>query len=69
MCVCAQSLRHVQLFETPRTAACQAPLSMEFFRQECWSRLPLQTPGNCPNLGTEPTSLVFPALVGGFFTS
>ena len=25
----------------PWTIACQAPLSMEFFRQECWSGLPL----------------------------
>ena len=64
----SQLLCHLQLFATQWTIACQAPLSMEFFRQECWSRLPLQTPGNCPNLGTEPTSLVFPALVGGFFT-
>ena len=29
-CVCAQSLRHVQLFATPWTAAHQAPLHMEF---------------------------------------
>ena len=27
------------LFATPRTVACQAPLSMGFSRQECWSRL------------------------------
>ena len=31
---CAQSLSHVQLFVTPWTVACQAPLSMEFSRQE-----------------------------------
>ena len=31
------SLSHVQLFETPRTAACQAPLSVGFCRQEYWS--------------------------------
>ena len=29
-------LSHVQLFETPWTVACQAPLSMGFSRQECW---------------------------------
>ena len=34
-----QSLSHVQLFDTPRTVACQAPLSMGFFRQEYWSGL------------------------------
>ena len=29
-----QSLSHVHLFVTPWTVACQAPLSMEFFRQD-----------------------------------
>ena len=28
---------HVQLFVTPRTVACQAPLSIGFSRQEYWS--------------------------------
>ena len=32
-----QSLSHVQLFVTPWTAACQAPLSMGVPRQEYWS--------------------------------
>ena len=35
-----QSLSHVWLFATPRTAADQAPPSMEFSRQEYWSGLP-----------------------------
>ena len=35
--VCAQSLSRVWLFVTPWTVACQAPLSMEFSRQEYWS--------------------------------
>ena len=30
---------------TPWTVACQAPLSMEFSRQEHWSRLPFPSPG------------------------
>ena len=30
-------LGHVQLFATPWTTTHQAPLSMEFFRQEYWS--------------------------------
>ena len=33
-----------QLFVTPWTVACQAPLSMEFFRQEYWSGLPFPSP-------------------------
>ena len=31
------------------TVACQAPLSMEFSRQEQWSGLPFFSPGNLPN--------------------
>ena len=44
----------------------QAPLSMEFFRQEYWSGLPFPLPGDLPDPGIEPTS---PALAGRFFTS
>ena len=53
-------------FMTPWTVACQAPLSMEFPRQECWSELPLSSPSDLPTLGIEPGS---PALAGGFFTT
>ena len=42
--------------------ACQAPLSMEFSRQEYWSGLPFPSPGDLPNPGIEPSSLVSPAL-------
>ena len=37
-------LSHVQLFATPWTIASQAPLSMEFSRQEHWNGLPFSTP-------------------------
>ena len=37
-----QLLSRVRLFATPWTVAHQAPLSLEFFRQEYWSRLPFQ---------------------------
>ena len=40
-----ESLRRVQLFATPWTVAYQAPLSMEFSRQECWGGLPFPSPG------------------------
>ena len=75
---CRQALHHechhhllscVQPFVTPWTAACQAPLSMEFSRQEYWSGLPFPSPGDLPNPGTElpsPVSLSYTA--GGFFT-
>ena len=59
----------VRLSATPCTVACQAPLSMEFSRQEYWSVLPFPTPGNHPNSGTEPMSFVSPALAGRFFTN
>ena len=50
-----------QLFATPWTRACQAPLSMEFFWQQYWSGLPFSTPRDLPDPGTEPGSLVPPA--------
>ena len=51
-------LSHVQLFVTPWTVACQAPMSMEFSRQEYWSGLPCHLPGDLPNPGTEPVNLM-----------
>ena len=51
-----KSLSCVQLFGTPRTAACQAPPSMEFSRQGYWSGLPSPSPGDLPNPGIEPRS-------------
>ena len=65
---CAQLLSCVWPFATPRTVAHQAPLSKEFSRQEYWSGFPFPPPGNLPDPGIEPTSLVSPALAGGFFT-
>ena len=35
-------LNHVQLFAAPWTIACQSPLSMGFFQQEYWNRLPFR---------------------------
>ena len=43
--------------------------SMGFPRQEYWSGLPLSTPGDLSDPGTEPVSLVSPALAGGFSTT
>ena len=41
---------------TPRTVACQAPLFMDFPRQEYWSRLPFPPPGDLPDPGIKPRS-------------
>ena len=60
-------LSRVHLFVTPRTVAHQAPLSMEFPRQEYYSELPFPPPGDLPNPGIQ--SPVAPALAGGFFTT
>ena len=66
---CAQIFSHVQVFATPCTVAPQAPLSIGFSRQEYWSGVPIPPLGNLPNPGTEPSSFMFPALAGGFFTT
>ena len=51
------------------TVARQAPLSMGFPRQEHWRGSPFPSPGDLLNPGTEPASLVSPALAGGFFST
>ena len=45
----------------PWTAGYQAPMSMEFSRQENWTGLPFPTSGDLSNSGIEPKS---PALTG-----
>ena len=40
-----------------------------FSRQEYWSEGPCPPPGNLPDPGMEPTSLMSPALADGFFTT
>ena len=46
----------------PWTIARQAPLSMEFSRQEYWGGFSFPSPGDLPDLGIKPTSPVAPAL-------
>ena len=55
-------LSHVRLSVTPWTVAHHAPLSMGFSRQEHWSGLLFPSPGDLPDPGIEPGSLVSPAL-------
>ena len=65
-CECVPShFSRVQLFATLWTVACQAPLSKRFSKQEYRSGLPCPPPGDLPDLGIEPVSLMSP----GFFTS
>ena len=63
LCVCVCVFSCFWLSATRKT--CQAPLSMEFSRQEYWSELPFPTPSDLPDPGIEPES---PALAGWFFT-
>ena len=51
-----KSLSCVWLFVTPLTIAHQAPLSMEFSRQEYWRGLPFPSPGDLPDPGIKPRS-------------
>ena len=51
-----KSLSRVQLLATPWTVAYQAPPSMGFSRQECWSGLPFPSPADLPDPGIEPRS-------------
>ena len=65
MCVCARLVAESCL--TPLGPMdLQAPLSMEFSRQEYWSGLPFITPWDFPHPGIEPES---PAFAGRFFTT
>ena len=54
-------LSNVGLFVTLGTIACQAPLSLGFFKQEQWSALAFPLPGDLPN----PSYPVSPALQAG----
>ena len=58
-------LSHVWLFVTSWTVACQAHLSMGFFRQDYWSGLPFPSPRDLPNPGSH-VSCVY-CIAGKFF--
>ena len=57
----------VRLCATLWAVARQAPLSIGFSRQEYWSGMLFLPPGDLPDPGIKPTSLMSPALAGGFF--
>ena len=56
-------------FETPRTVARQAPLSVGFPRQEYWSGLQFLISGDLPDPGIKPVSPASPALQVDSFTT
>ena len=55
---CVLAKLHGRLFTTLWTVARQTPLSMGLSRQECWTGLPYPPPGDLPNPGIKPTSLM-----------
>ena len=65
MCACSAVSDSV----TSWTVACQAPLSMEFSRQEYWRELLFPTPGDLPDPRVELMSLASLAVAGGFFST
>ena len=67
-CCVLGSFSHVQLCATLLTVAHQAPLSMEFSREEYWSGLPCLPPRDLLDPGIELASKS-PALAGRFFTT
>ena len=66
VCVC-ELLSRVQLFTTPWTVTCQAPLSMVFPRQECCSGYPFPSPGDLPDpgIGSQSPTLGADSLLSG----
>ena len=52
-----------------QTVPRQAPLSLEFSRQEYWSGFLFPTPGDLPNPGIKHMSPESPTSAGGFFTA
>ena len=54
---------------TSQTAAHQAPLSLEFSRQEYWDGLPFLSVEDLPDPESKRESLAPPALAGRFFTT
>ena len=68
VCVCVFTQSCLTLCD-PQTVAHQAPLPIEFSRQEFWSGLPFPSPGDLPNPRIKPESLMSPSLAGRFFTT
>ena len=69
-CVLLSRFSYVQFFTNPWTIAHPAPLSLGFTRPEYWSGLPCSAPGDLPDPGIEPASLLSSALASRIlFTS
>ena len=66
VCVCVCAWQCLTFCDPMNYRPSASPLSMGFSRQECWSGLPVPTPGDLPDPGIEAMSH---ALAEGFFTT
>ena len=55
-CCCCLVAQLCPILQDPMEGTCQAPLSMEFTRQEDWSELPFPSPGDLHDPGIKPRS-------------
>ena len=63
-----KSLSRVRLFATPWTVAYQAPPSVGFSRQECWSGLPFSSPYPVLKIGRDVDTGACRAKLGSVFS-
>ena len=68
-CSCLSVCQVTTVVSDSLTVDNQAPLSMEFSRQDFWNGLPFPPLGDLPNPRIKPVSLKSPGLAGGFFTA
>ena len=69
MCVHAKLLQSHPTCCDPRDCSPPGFSVHGILRQEYWSELPRPPPGDLPNPGMEPASLMSPTIVGWFFTT
>ena len=69
VCVCVKLLQSHLTFGDAMCCSLLGSLSMGVSRQENWRGLPCPPPGDLPDPGIEPASLISPALAGRFFTT
>ena len=69
ICVHAKLLQSCLILCDPMDCSPPVSSSMGFSWQKYWSGLPFPSPGDLPNPGIKPMSLMSSALIGMFFTS
>ena len=65
--LCAKSLQSCSVLCDPMDCIPPGSSVHQILQQEYWSGLPHRPPGDLPNPGIEPASLMSPVLAGGFF--